>query len=432
MNRRSLLFRYALSTAVALFMMTGCVEEFEADLPEAESRLLVVNGTICSNSSSVFNLTWTVPLSSEEYRDYYYDDSDYSYAVVEYVTDAKISICGTDGSVYECPEVRFPRGDWYYGDDEEYVDYEDWYAQYGSYFGTGVYTCDTPQLNPDVAYYVTIEYDGEVYQSTPEKPIRTPEIENLECFQKDSLSNIEVLISTAEPDNPDQTAYYTWSYFETWEVRPTRTTKIYFDVETRQKCDLKPDQLYPQRGWKFGQDEDILTASSAHYGGGKLSRYQLYELSQNDARVAWNYSTEVTQRAISKAEYEYTMACIQAGWEMGGLFSPQPSAMPSNIHCTTSSKRALGFVGCSLNTTTKRLLIDGTTIYRNLPQPGISKILDDCNEDDCCEMVEQGWVLFLWFDGRLVHNPLSTYWARPYDFDIRLQGVILDKPNYMP
>jgi hypothetical protein len=41
-------------------------------------------------------------------------------------------------------------------------------------------------------------------------------------------------------------------------------------------------------------------------------------------------------------------------------------------------------------------------------------------------------VLFLWFDGRLVHNPLSTYWARPYDFDIRLQDVSLDKPDYMP
>ena len=427
MNTISSYIKYTVCLAAVLFTTTACVEEFEADLPVTKSRLLVVNGTICSNDQSVFHLTWSLPLTSEEDK-YYLDSYDYSDSysdsyIVEYVTGARVTICGTDGSVYECPEYR-PFEEWF-------GEYE-WYADYEQYFGTGIYICDTPQLKPDVSYYVSIEYDGDVYQSTPERPIRTPDIENLECFQNDSLSNIEVLISTAQPDDPDKTAYYSWSYDETWEVRPTRTTKIYFDVATRQKLDLTPDMLYPQRGWKFGQDDDILTASSAHYDGGKLNRYHLYELSQNDARVAWNYSTEVTQRAISKAEYEYTMACIQAGWEMGGLFSPQPSALPSNIHCTTSSKRALGYVGCSLNLATKRLLIDGETIFRNLPQPGLSMILDDCNEDDCCEMVEQGWVLFLWFDGRLVHNPLSTYWARPYDFDIRLQDVSLDKPDYMP
>ncbi len=426
MNNRLLYFKYALSTLVGLFMTTACVEEYEAELPETESCLLVVDGTICSNSYSLFNLTWSVPLSNRHERDYYHysssdygsSSSDYFYSVEKYVSGATVTICGTDGSKYECPEVVNR--------------YEQWYDDYVEYYGTGIYGCFTPELDPNVSYYVTIEYNGDTWQSTPEKPIRTPDIETLEYFQKDSLSNVEVLLTTAAPDDPDQMTYYTWNYGETWEVRPARETKIYFDLNTLTKQNLPDDQKYPERGWKYGHDETILTASSAHYDGGKFTRYQLLEIPRDDERVSWYYCNDVTQRAISKAEYEYDMACIQAGWEMGGLFSPQPSALPTNIRCLTSSNRAIGYVGCSLNVVRKRMYIDGTQISRILPEPGPLKIFDSCSEIDCIKMVQNGWVLYLWYDGRMIGDPLSTYWAYPVDFDVRLKGASVFKPDYMP
>ena len=72
----------------------------------------------------------------------------------------------------------------------------------------------------------------------------------------------------------------------------------------------------------------------------------------------YRYSGLVHQRAISKAEYEYELARRQAGSEMGGLFTPQPSALPSNIHCLTSKKHVIGFVGCSDNISEYRFFLN--------------------------------------------------------------------------
>ena len=390
-----------------LFMVTGCVEEFEADLPDRDTHLLVVNGTICSNQLNKFQLTWSSPLNDKNLV-FYGDGSDnYYYAYAEPVVGAKVTICGTDGKEYRCT------------------------AQYGS--DAGNYTCDLPELNPDVSYYVTIEYADDIYQSTPEKPIYTPDIESFEYFQKDSLSNIDVLLTTAASDDPDKITYFVWDYDETWEVRPTRTTTIFFDVKKREKKDVYNVQLYPKFGWKFGYNDNIIVESTQHYAGGKLSKRRLLEIPRDDERIAWNYSNKVSQRAISKAEYEYEMACRQAGWEMGGLFTPQPSALPTNIRCLTSSNRVIGYVGCAQNVVTKRLYIEGSKISRVLPKPAMFIKLERCTLDECCQMVKNRYVIYKWYeDSDQTRYGLITYWGWLEDFDVREQGAITDKPEYMP
>ena len=397
-------------------MLTGCVEEYEAELPESETNLLVVNGTICSNQYNSFQLTWSTSLNNTinaTEKDGYYDYYSSSYISDEKepqpVYGARVTVCGTDGSEYECWDVG---------------------ADYG--IATGVYSNYIPELDSNVSYYLTIQCNGEIYQSTPEKPICTPDIERLEYFQKDSLSNVEILLTSAAPDDPDKTTYYTWDYSETWEIRPARTTRMYFDVEKMSKVDVYDRLLYPERGWKFGHNETILTGSTAHYADAKFSKFQLMDIPRYDERVSWYYCFDLTQRAISKAEYEYEIACRQAGWEMGGLFTPQPSALPTNIRCLTSSKRAIGYVGCSQNVSMRRLYIDGTKISRILPGPASFIKFDDCSEIDCLYMVERGYVLYGWDDGRMIQQPLSTFWGYPEDFDVRLHGATEYKPYYMP
>ena len=211
---------------------------------------------------------------------------------------------------------------------------------------------------------------------------------------------------------------------------------MYFDVDAMtMKHMITKEQMYPERGWKFDYNKKIITESTINYAGGKFSKYQLLNIPRDDERVSWCYSNEVRQRAISKAEYEYEMACRQAGWEMGGLFTPQPSDLPTNIRCLTSSRRAIGYVGCSQNVATKRMYIDGTKISRILPKPGESVKLVDCNEADCVQMASTGMVLYEWIDSR---NPfagtgkLTTIWGLAEDFDVRLRGATIEKPYYMP
>ena len=161
--------------AFLLFILSGCVEEYEADISSDDSGLLVVEGAICPGLNK-FVLTRTLPINS-------------SY-MPRMVTGASVSVHGSDGSEYLMQEAN------------------------------GYYTCSIDALNPDATYYLRIETDGEVYESEPQKPLPTEKIADVCGVQDTPNSNIDVLITPEDPFEPDRTAYYSWTYDETWEVRP--------------------------------------------------------------------------------------------------------------------------------------------------------------------------------------------------------------------
>lgn len=404
MNKISIYINSVLLVIVCLFMMTGCVEEYEADLPDSETHLLVVSGTICSNELNEFYLTWSSPIkTAPSYLGYkiYSDETPLP------VTSAKVTICGTDGTEYQC-------------------------TQSGN--EAGKYTCILPELNPDVSYFVNIECAGDVYQANPESPIRTPDIDSLEYFQKDRYADIEVLMTTAAPEDSTKTNYFTWDYTETWELRPDRVVRSYFDKNGFDFVTEYVKELYPRYGWKIEDSDSIFIESTTHYAGGKLSKYQLVSIPSNDERILWNYCNDVKLRAISKAEFEYEMACRQAGWEMGGLFTPQPSALPTNIRCLTSSNRVIGYVGCALNVVNKRLYIDGTKISRILPDPYVRILYSASKYDALSEsynMLREGLLLSTYSES--LNGPFETHWLEKKYIDIRsIPGVITVQPDYMP
>ena len=139
------------------------------------------------------------------------------------------------------------------------------------------------------------------------------------------------------------------------------------------------------------------------------------------------------QRAISKAEYEYELARRQAGSEMGGLFTPLPSALPTNIHCLTSSKHVIGFVGCSLNVSEYRFFLYAKDFSIYIPQLEDARLwIDNCNEDICCRMVDKGMFLCEWEDNRISFGTLKTAWAYERQLDVRYKGAYIEKPDFWP
>lgn len=390
-------------------MLTGCVDEFEAELPSEDTRILVVEGRIRSDHDVDFLLSWSTPLYSDLGTHYHWDrdtHSSYQYTDVDYVSGAKVKVCGTDGSEYVCKEYNL------------------------SYGGSGRYTCKLPKLKRDVAYYLYIKLGDDVYQSVPEKPVPTPEIEDFSCIQRDPESDIDVMVSTAAPEDPNQVNYFLWDYSDTWEIRPRLYSYVYFDIYNLE-CVFK--SIYPQRGWKFGENKDILVESTVHYDGGKLAKHKLYSIPRTDERIFWYYHSSLIQQAISKAEYEYHLAVRQAGWEMGGLFTPQPSTLPGNIRCMTSDKRTIGYVGCSWNTATCNLLLDCSTISREIKKPNEVKVETNPEMAQCLDMVKlQHKLVYMWDDKRDYGDKLTVYWADDVDIDIRLEGASTKKPPYMP
>ena len=50
---------------IAGVVLSGCIEEYEAVLPEDESDILVVEGAICSSKMNTFYLTRSLPVNAD-------------------------------------------------------------------------------------------------------------------------------------------------------------------------------------------------------------------------------------------------------------------------------------------------------------------------------------------------------------------------------
>ena len=371
--------------ALSLFILSGCIEEFEADIPEADSSLLVVEGTICSGKMNTFILSRTQPVNS-------------SYTP-QTVVGAKVSVRGSDGSEYRAEEAG------------------------------GYYACWIESLNPDAEYSLHIETDGEVYESEPQKPLRTENIAEVHGVQDTPDSDIDILITPDAPFESGHANYYSWTYDETWEVQSDYTTSVFYDIELMDAV-IKPNQ-FPWRGWKDAASSAIMVGGSANYEGQHIQNLKLYDIGHHlDERMYHRYTSLVHQRAITKAEYEYELARRQAGLEMGGLFTPQPSALPTNIHCLTANRHVIGFVGCSMNTSEYRFFLDASDYAIRLPvHDDTREWLTNPESWLCRQMVESGMFLCVWEISGTTGS-LETAWATEQQLDVRYKGAYIEKPDF--
>lgn len=382
--RRSLYLVLCLMAGVCT--LSGCIEEYEADISEEDSNLLVVEGTICSSEWNTFILSRTQAINS-----------DYK---LQMVNGARVSVRGTDGSEYKTESDG------------------------------GYYFCRMGALHPDVDYYLHIEVDGEVYESEPQRPLRTEEIADVRGVQDTPESSIDVLVTPEAPFESGQNNYYAWTYDETWEVHSDYTTTIYFDTSIMKPV-FKANQ-FPERGWKDATGTTRAVGASLSYEGQHIRRLKMYDIDRSDERVFYRYSGLVHQRAITKAEYEYELARQQAGSEMGGLFTPLPSALPTNIRCLTSQKHVIGFVGCSLNTTDYRFFLNAEdfTIYIP-PRKDERTIFENPSNADCLQMVKEGKYLCEWEDKRMEPGgKLRTVWATEIQLDVRYKSAYIEEPYF--
>ena len=399
--RKSLYF--VLCLIVGVYTLSGCIEEYEADISAEDSDLLVVEGTICASKENTFTLSRTQAIRSDLPSDLSTGSTRYYSDTPQMVTDAKVSVHGSDGSEYKAQATS-----------------------------NGHYTCKIGFLYPDVEYYLHIETDGEIYESEPQKPLRTEKISDVRGVQNTPESDIDVLITPDDPFEPDQENYYSWTYDVTWQVYPDYTTRIYYDTILK-KAVNKRDQ-FPKCGWIDAKGSDIIIGASTNYDGQHIRRLKLYDISRGNERIFYRYSGLVHQRAISKGEYEYELARRQASSEMGGLFTPLPSALPSNIHCLTSNKHVIGYVGCSFNTSEYRFFLNANdfAIYR--PSLGDKRIwLENPTEEECLQMVWRGLFLCEWEDPfKSADGKLRTAWAFRYQLDVRYkyEGVYIEEPDF--
>ena len=303
--------KYIVTWICLLWLTIGsCVDKFNAHLPESSTRVLIVEGNIISDSTVVFSLSCSFPLNVEGIP------QDYN------KIDAEVSVVGSDGSCFN-----------------------------GTSLGDGKYQVVIGSLNKDASYSLKIVYEGDIYTSEPQYPLETETINDVTYEQPEKYGDISIRFSMRSEDG----GCYFWSYEEDWEVRAVYNPKFRYDPTTDEVVDF--DATSYARGWCHDKSAKIIVGNIGTNKDTQLKDKWLYSIKADNNRVFHHYSTLVKQRKISRGEYEYYQEKIKINEEMGGLFIPQPSELPTNIICNNSGKNVVGYVGVSMNVAKYRIFI---------------------------------------------------------------------------
>lgn len=384
--RKSTLRNIAL-LCILMLATQSCIEEYNVVLPSEDTDLLVVEGTIISDYECTIKLSRTIPLQEER--------------ETKSTSGAAVTVIGSDGLKVSLHEQML----------------------------RGVYRGMVPKLNPDAEYHLQIvERDGETYETVPQKPLATNPIQAIEYDQPDPNGNIDILLTTAVPANPDETQYYRWTWKETWEVRAEYTSNVKWDPKEMKGIPLT--HPYQSIGWMSAQSKDIIASSSAYYGNNQITRLKLYDFGRTDRRIQRLYSTEILQRSISKAEYEYENERRRISNDMGGLFTPQPSVLPSNIRCTTSKHHAIGYVGCSMGYSRQRLFISSEDVNSLYSSDCITFFSDQQEFPGDEVLYKRGFMLLTYIDDPM--KGIVTGWTSFKCLDVSTIGASPEKPSFWP
>lgn len=353
-----------------LGLTTGCIDTYEAQVGDAGEGCLVVEGNIVSDATVTFYLSRTFGLNID------FLPSDYNHV------DAEVAVVGSDGARWT-----------------------------GTKVDNGAYEVAVGSLKENETYSLEVKYDGDTYTSEPQKPLPTTEISEL-AFTQEGTGDVEIKLSSAAA-NPDEAEYYFWNYVEDWEIQSLYSCRYVYEHHLDSVV-AYASAPYDQ-GWAHNESSTILIGTTESTLDNRLEGKRIYSIPSDDNRISFYYSTLMVQRNLTKGEYEYYQSRKKYSEDMGGLFTPQPSELPTNIVCSNKHKVVVGYVGCNMNVSRKRIYIP----VEDINYTRRSKCSEVEFEQSYEYMYQQGCqIIDYWTFGGL-----SLTWGKRECVDVRAWGA---------
>lgn len=304
---------------IVSLLTSSCIEEYKIqEMVPFESPDIVIQGRIASGSESVFYLSKTQPIGSEE--------------KAESILNAEITIVGQNG--YESPKATF--------DIEE-----------------DCYIINTQDLPDNTLYAVLIKAEGETYQSDFQELFITPSIESVSYKEREDGISIHVTSYGNEGNSP----YYLWAYEEDWEFHapdninglkgiPVYSKEIY-NLPFLDENGNNP-YLYC---WGHNGSKHINIYNTTILTENTAKEVELFRIPIDDVRISYIYSILVKQYSLSPEGYQYYSLIKKYSEESSGIFTPIPSEVKGNVSCISNPEiKVLGYVLAS-TCQTKRVFI---------------------------------------------------------------------------
>jgi hypothetical protein len=291
---------------LALLALAGCISEFIPKDIQEESGLLIVDGAI-TNGESVFTLSRSVGISGE-----------LSEEVM--INHAAVNVESSDGG-------RIP----------------------ATFKGDGKYVAQTGSLDANLQYRLSVDVDGETYQSDYLSPIPTAEIDSLFPMKKEKGAPVFICLTSHATEGSSR--FFRWKYRETWEVR----AELYADARWNGGGVIFHN-LYTSENtyycWGRDSSKTLLLGDTEKLSRNIISQQKIAEIPCDHDKLSILYHIEVEQTQVSEAAYRYFSDMQQRVERTGDLFSPVlASGLRGNIRCTADPGRmVIGYVGVSTTT----------------------------------------------------------------------------------
>lgn len=379
---------------ILLIYFSGCIEPYAPPASTEDVDILVVDGFLNSGDGSArVTLTHAKPLSSQE----------------ETRTESL-------AMVY----VRTESGDEFMLTEQE----------------PGTYEAQGLALDPSEKYQLSVRTrDSQEYQSDYVTTRPSPVIDSIVWGADEGGLNIYVNAH----DATGSTRYYRWDYIETWEYDAAVSSD--FKVENNQPVFRNNDERM-HTCWKTVPSTKISIASTVRLAEDVIYQYPLAYIPKGSQKIQIMYSILVRQRAISKEEYNFMEQLERTTESVGGLFDPQPSQVPGNIHnLSNPSAPVLGYFSAG-DATEKRFFLGFSKLPDHLqvfPRPS------GCQPDTICVVPSiprayQCTMDLADLDGSeiigsaLYTGPFVTGYTKTTSqcADCRTQGGVLQKPSFWP
>jgi hypothetical protein len=366
--------KYIILLAI-IVLANSCITEFQPSGTTAHTAMLVVDGTITDQLS-------TVRLSR-------------SYAIHENfannipVIDARVWI-ETQGGGIRSAVVQPERGR---------------------------YEITTGNLHPDSVYRLVIHWQDEEYVSDFLQPLITPPIDTIYYHKKNWGEPLQILVNST--NHASASPYYRWTFEEIWEF----TAELY----AMGRWDPEGDSImiYDEREgihnlvyhcWQRSRSIRLILESTLQLSENIVRNKKIHEIPASHKRISLLYFIEVTQYSLRQEAYDYFMNLQKNMDDMGSIFAPIPSELNGNIRNTKGDLPAIGFVDVSTSTTRK--------IFITREQAGYEPPGNSC-EIITVNMPGYGY-LHIDNEGR------ATSFAPYRCLDCTLNGGTKNKPDFWP
>jgi hypothetical protein len=296
----------------------GCVESYAPEVVSANANLLVVDGFINGNGRTRIRLSRSENIATTTASSvqtgatiYVMDDAGQRYALTE----------PTPGN-YISDSLRLPLG-----------------RRYRLHIGLRA-SSSAPTYESD---FVLLK--------------ATPDFDRLEFVQQSG--QLQLLASTHDPTN--QTQYYRWRTYETWEFHPPYKSEL----EVRNGF-VRPRVTPIYTCYRSETPSTVRQASTVSLSQSLISQQLVHAFSDRSERLKVRYSVLVTQYAESAEEFAYNEVLRKNTEAVGTVNDPLPSQLTGNVHRLDNPQEpVLGFVGA--HTVVQQRLF-ATPVSLGLPQ----------------------------------------------------------------